>query len=40
VMYRGQIVEQASAKHIFTEPQHQYTRLLMDSALRASPQRS
>jgi len=31
VMHRGQIVEQASSKELFRNPQNQYTRYLLDS---------
>ena len=35
VMYLGQIVELGAAKKVLSEPQHPYTRLLLDSVPRA-----
>ncbi|MGV3617219.1 MAG: ABC transporter ATP-binding protein [Fimbriimonas sp.] len=32
VMYQGKIVEQGTTEEIFTRPQHEYTRTLLDSA--------
>jgi ABC-type oligopeptide transport system ATPase subunit len=29
VMYRGKVVEQASAEQIYESPQHEYTRKLL-----------
>ena len=37
VMYRGKIVEEASAERIFDDPKHEYTRLLLASAPRSAP---
>lgn len=39
VMSRGQIVEQGSAEAIFTRPQHDYTRYLLNAILPAHPLR-
>ena len=39
VMYRGRIVELASAERIFDCAQHPYTRLLLDSVLETEPGR-
>jgi oligopeptide/dipeptide ABC transporter ATP-binding protein len=36
VMYAGQIVEQASAEHVFTHPRHPYTRGLLASVPQIS----
>jgi peptide/nickel transport system ATP-binding protein len=32
VMYKGQIVEEGETERIFTDPRHEYTRTLLDSA--------
>lgn len=37
VMYRGQIVENQSREQLFANPQHPYTRMLLDSALTPEP---
>jgi peptide/nickel transport system permease protein len=37
VMHRGTIVESASRDRLFSDPQHPYTRLLLDSSLADSP---
>ncbi|WP_445164063.1 dipeptide ABC transporter ATP-binding protein [Mycobacterium sp. Dal123C01] len=37
VLYRGAIVEQGDGDEIFTNPQHEYTRRLLDAVPRAHP---
>ena len=37
VMYRGRVVEEASTARIFAEPQHPYTRALLDAIPAANP---
>jgi len=37
VMYRGRIVETASAAKLFNEPDHSYTKLLLESSLSFQP---
>ncbi|MEA2064389.1 MAG: oligopeptide/dipeptide ABC transporter ATP-binding protein [Gemmatimonadota bacterium] len=37
VMYAGSVVELAEADRLFEAPRHPYTRLLLDSVLRADP---
>lgn len=37
VMYLGQIVEMGSRREVFENPQHSYTRRLMDAAPIADP---
>jgi oligopeptide/dipeptide ABC transporter ATP-binding protein len=37
VMYRGRMVEVASRERLFSEPQHPYTRLLLDAVPIADP---
>ena len=37
VMYRGRVVEQAPTARIFAEPQHPYTRALLDAIPAANP---
>lgn len=37
VMYRGTIVEQGDGDEVFTNPQHEYTRRLLDAVPRAHP---
>jgi oligopeptide/dipeptide ABC transporter ATP-binding protein len=37
VMYRGAIVEQGDGDEVFTNPQHEYTRQLLDAVPRAHP---
>jgi oligopeptide/dipeptide ABC transporter ATP-binding protein len=37
VMYRGRMVEVASREQLFTEPQHPYTRMLLDAVPIADP---
>lgn len=37
VMYQGQIVETGSSEDVFTNPQHDYTKLLMQSDLGGRP---
>jgi len=37
VMYRGRIVEQAPTERIFAEPQHPYTRALLDAIPATNP---
>lgn len=36
VMYRGEVVEEGSAEHLLTEPEHPYTRRLLASARQFS----
>jgi peptide/nickel transport system permease protein len=36
VMRRGEIVESGDAVALFTEPQHEYTRMLLESILDGS----
>jgi peptide/nickel transport system ATP-binding protein len=37
VLYRGAIVEQGDGDEVFTNPQHEYTRRLLDAVPRAHP---
>ncbi|HEV7583938.1 MAG TPA: ABC transporter ATP-binding protein [Mycobacterium sp.] len=37
VLYRGTIVEQGDGDEVFTNPQHEYTRRLLDAVPRAHP---
>ena len=37
VMYRGRVVEQAPTERIFADPQHPYTRALLDAIPAANP---
>ncbi|MBU2369456.1 MAG: ABC transporter ATP-binding protein, partial [Alphaproteobacteria bacterium] len=37
VMYRGRVVEQAPTERIFSDPQHPYTRALLDAIPAANP---
>jgi len=37
VMYRGQLVEEASSAQLFAHPQHEYTRWLLSAILPAHP---
>jgi oligopeptide/dipeptide ABC transporter ATP-binding protein len=37
VMYRGRIVEEAPTERIFADPQHPYTRALLDAIPAANP---
>ena len=37
VMYRGRVVEEAPTERIFNEPQHPYTRALLDAIPAANP---
>jgi peptide/nickel transport system permease protein len=39
VMQAGRIVEAASARQLFDDPQHEYTRMLLGSTLEDSPPR-
>jgi peptide/nickel transport system ATP-binding protein len=39
VMYLGRIVEMDRSEHVFANPQHPYTRLLLDSMLTVAPGR-
>ncbi|WP_433304199.1 ABC transporter ATP-binding protein [Actinoplanes sp. CA-030573] len=39
VMYRGRIVEAAHRENLFTDPQHPYTRMLLDAVPVADPVR-
>ena len=37
VMYLGRLVEMASTEHLFSQPRHPYTRLLLDAIPKLSP---
>ena len=36
-MYKGQIVEKGNTKRIFSDPQHPYTRMLLNAQLPETP---
>lgn len=37
VMYRGRVVEEAPTERIFSDPQHPYTRALLDAVPATNP---
>lgn len=37
VMYRGNLVEQRNSEHLFTQPEHDYTRYLLNAMLPEQP---
>jgi peptide/nickel transport system ATP-binding protein len=37
VLYQGAVVEQGPPEHLFTAPEHPYTRQLLEAVPRAEP---